>query len=753
MKKKHLFQSIALTAILAGGSAIFSLLNPDTSSQPPVLGHGDIHALKSTYQKWVADYEGSGGKAEILRLALSYSKPLSSIKTGASGLFEANLMNGEIGIRLTGLDTNRYDAWMIDNHQQGRHSIKPESGDGFLKLGTLESVNGKAELHARLNRDQLEGFTLNMVVITPEGATPADNILLTGSPGLLQQLYYSDKLWAMTGVGSMESRRQPVNAPFDFLLPKLAHAGDQGRHGDSGTTLDSLLGEQIAKGREIFINETFDGNGRTCATCHRLDNNHTIDPQYIAKLPPDDPLFVAEYDQNLAELEKPALMRQFGLILANADGFDKPGVMRSVPHTLALATSIDIETPCNKGEFGQDTLFTNALGWAGDGSPGNGIAVDCNDPNQVIPHPNGALRDFAIGAIKQHMPKTLSRVEGADFRMPTDEELIAIEAYMLSLGRSKDFDLAKLEFKSPVVQRGMKLFDTKENMCRDGSKNEVKQTSGTCPTGYTLVMGESANCNGCHSNAGARSSTTHANPTRNTGVENMRDQLATLADPDIKIDGGFGGDDHDLCGPFEKTDPLGDHPCFGDKRFNTPPLIEAADTGPYFHNHSVNSLEEAVAYYNTDAFNDSPGAVTSSKNNRKVKLDSSQVVAVSLFLRSINALENIRQGNSLDAQAMQLRGDDAEEIVHLAVKETQDALQVLKGGSVYPNPEAIAKLEEAIRLEKKAEHESPLFRNTRLQKAIELKRQARDLMVTCDDSKPSASTTLPEEVYTCGDLG
>ena len=28
-----------------------------------------------------------------------------------------------------------------------------------------------------------------------------------------------------------------------------------------------------------------------CATCHRPDNNHTIDPVYISKLPKNDPLF------------------------------------------------------------------------------------------------------------------------------------------------------------------------------------------------------------------------------------------------------------------------------------------------------------------------------------------------------------------------------------------------------------------------------------------------------------------------------
>ena len=41
----------------------------------------------------------------------------------------------------------------------------------------------------------------------------------------------------------------------------------------------------VAKGREIFFNETFDGNGRTCGTCHPANNNFTIDPAFIATLP------------------------------------------------------------------------------------------------------------------------------------------------------------------------------------------------------------------------------------------------------------------------------------------------------------------------------------------------------------------------------------------------------------------------------------------------------------------------------------
>ena len=36
-------------------------------------------------------------------------------------------------------------------------------------------------------------------------------------------------------------------------------------------------------------------------------------------------------------------MREFGLILENLDGFDHPGVLRGVPHTLGLPVSTKVD--------------------------------------------------------------------------------------------------------------------------------------------------------------------------------------------------------------------------------------------------------------------------------------------------------------------------------------------------------------------------------------------------------------------------
>ena len=95
----------------------------------------------------------------------------------------------------------------------------------------------------------------------------------------------------------------------DSTTPLLAGASSATSPGSS-VPLDVL----ISQGARAFNEETFNGNGRTCATCHPASNNFTIDPAFIATLPAQDPLFVAEFNPALAELERPQLMRQFGLI-------------------------------------------------------------------------------------------------------------------------------------------------------------------------------------------------------------------------------------------------------------------------------------------------------------------------------------------------------------------------------------------------------------------------------------------------------
>lgn len=475
------------------------------------------------------------------------------------------------------------------------------------------------------------------------------------------------------GSGVITQKEVPPN--IQSLFPRAAYA-DEG-------SLVSVLGEQIAQGRELFINETFAGNGRTCSTCHRLDNNHTIDPKYIAQLPDDDPLFIAENNSALKELEQPKLLRQFGLIKANLDGFDQPAVLRSVPHLFALRTSMTPES-----EF-EGMSVDHALGWSADGSTGE-----------------GSLREFTIGAVRQHMPKTLKREEGVDFRLPTDAELDALEAYMLSLGRTEELDLDNLFFSSPIVQKGRELFHSKE--------------PGT------------GQCKGCHLNGGANSSSSLQNGNRNTGIEDMPDNLLKLVWEKTPLDGGFGQEDN-TCGLKKEIG------CLGNREFNMTTVVEAADTAPFFHNNSVNTIEEAVAFYNSQAFHASPGANPADPNDptstcqRCIHLEPTQITAIALFLRTINAMENIRSSNELDHQSLEAGQQQRAQLLPLAIAETTDAIEVLEGGAIIPNPKSVKLLRRALDYEQKAlqrnQQALPVFSLYLIEQAMNYKRKANQLLL------------------------
>jgi hypothetical protein len=193
-----------------------------------------------------------------------------------------------------------------------------------------------------------------------------------------------------------------------------------------------LVSLEVCAGADLFFGEAFGGNGRTCATCHPVAHNFTIDAAYIATLPDTDPLFVAELTPALAGLEIPALMRQYGLILENVDGADSPTskfVMRSVPHTFALATSVTAQATPTDGTTRPPNERT---GWSGDGAPNA-----------------GELRDFQTGAVMQHYTKSLARTSGTDFVLPTSAELDSIVAYLRSVGRTSELTLSSVSLSDP----------------------------------------------------------------------------------------------------------------------------------------------------------------------------------------------------------------------------------------------------------------------------------------------------------------
>lgn len=378
-------------------------------------------------------------------------------------------------------------------------------------------------------------------------------------------------------------------------------------------------------GADIFFKENFNGNGRTCGNCHRVERNFTIDATFIARLPSSDPLFIAEnHSDNLSldQLEIPAQMRARGLILENVDGTQPEGpttrfVLRSVPHTLSQGISTT-RPP------GSPNPPADRTGWGGDGAPGQ-----------------GRLADFTNGAINQHFTRSLNRVPGTDFRTATEDEGQAVATFMRAVGRTNDIDLSSITFTDANADAGRQRF-----------------LNSLCFT--------------CHGNATANATPSGGNLNFSTGVEGVRNPALAS----FPHDGGFGS--------------VGQSPpnAIGDGTFNVPPIIEAADSGPFFHTDtqvigapsentdSARTIEQAVAFYNSVAF--------------QVGFNATEIANVARFLRAINAIFNIQMASNRIAGARNManvlgnvaRVDRMQRrMAQMTLFELDDAVRVLSGVS------------------------------------------------------------------------
>jgi cytochrome c peroxidase len=617
--------AVATVAFWVNPRPLLVLWDAVTREKPAIAYLGSPSKLGRAYATWVAEHEARGGDASVT-LALRWAKGLSVEFTKAYGIARLDLLAGSVVVEAHGLDGREWEVWLVDNQPGGGRSVMPEPGDTLKHLGRLRTEDGVARLRAELGPQAFATFEVDLVAIARPGDDPGQSGVLYGAPSLFQRLYTR----ARTG--------QPLH-PGDSGGPLDAWAR---RRDDGPTAVVASFDPLVTKGAELFFNETFRGNGRTCGTCHPAENNFTIDPKFIATLPANDPLFVAEFTPALAEnFENPKLMRKVGLILENLDGFDdlsKKFVMRSVPHILALNTSLKAAAG---GADGTTTPPNERTGWSGDGAPGN-----------------GTLREFAIGAVTQHFTRTLARRPGVDFRLPTDEELDAMEAFQRFVGRDSDPDLAAMKLKGEVARRGKEIF-----LATDTQRGTV--VAGKCET--------------CHANGGATVSFVPGGVNFNfaTGVEQLVDPPADLVDQAKNPpDGGFGA---------AATSGV---PGFGTGTFNTPPLIEAADTPPFFHNNALNTIEEAVNFFNSVAFNSSPSGqflASTDSGGIGIHLEATHVQALAAFLRVLNALENMRAAKELQAFVLNVRSHDvARSLLRLSTKEQQDAVEVLEHAGLHP---------------------------------------------------------------------
>jgi hypothetical protein len=634
MKRKRRLLTLALGAVLVLGLPPLLLLTGDTP-EPPVSAEEPAEPLQALiaerstlepfYLDWQKRYLASGGDSKVA-VSLGWTEGLSTESSTARGLAELDLIDGAVRAEVKGLYGQPADLWLVDNQDGPGRTVQPEPGDRMFRIGRL-SGGSSASVAVQLGREFFRGFELDLVVVSHAGRTPAENRILLGTRPYFERLYTTTRLQAER---AQEAARLPgLLSPASFMGSVF---GTREAEANSGVLVShGLISSAVGSGGNLFFRGLFGGNGRTCGTCHRVDNNQGLDLDFIQSLPANDKLFVAELavsQGGVPGLERPALMRNHALILENADGFGPPSptvrfTMRGVPHSLSMARSIlapaDGRAPVQR------------TGWSGDGAPNT-----------------GALRFFPVGAVTQHFPKRLDRVAGVDFVLPTDTQLDQMEAFSLASGRLNELNLANVTLTNSGAQAGKVRF-----------------------------VATDARCNGCHANAGSNIAP-GTNLNFDTGVEKAPDpSQATEPHP---RDGGFGTANRDCDGN-------GVNDCFGDGTFNTTPLIEAADTEPFFHNNSAATIEDAVEFYTTAAFASSPAG-----GGTPVPLTATDVDNIGKFLRVLNASFNNALAIQRNSAALTLENSSstnifkrltADTLLLLASTEAADAVDVLSEKNLH----------------------------------------------------------------------
>lgn len=316
---------------------------------------------------------------------------------------------------------------------------------------------------------------------------------------------------------------------------------------DEDAATDTTAQTATVNGKKLFEDETFGGNGRTCATCHDADSG-TVSP--------------AEAQARFAVNPNDALFRSI-------DSDD--GIGTSYNRLLADATiRVTIALPPNwslaDDPSARSVTFRRAI-------PST-LNVPSFDPLLMLDGRNSSLQQQAHGAINSHYEPG---------RQPTTEELDAIAAHQqtnkfFSNNALKDF--ANGEGPAPELplgttaseQRGRQWFVTSAtgicSHCHGGPMlNETTEfLLAPLPPGsrfFTAFVSE-------FNKAG--------NPVRTFVITNPDGTTTQLASPDP-----------------------GRALITGDPRdanfFRIPTLWGASKTGPWFHDNSAKTLEQLAQHY------------------------------------------------------------------------------------------------------------------------------------------------------------
>ena len=394
----------------------------------------------------------------------------------------------------------------------------------------------------------------------------------------------------------------------------------------SGGAFKMPVASQVAQGQTLFMQETFDGNGRTCGGCHPTADNGRLTPADIQRRFGDvgetfDSLFLSEtsasgfdFGLNLLTIASRPTPSS-GTDFLNASGGDLRGIVTSTNGARAKVLARKSATvylvyagisPPLSGTitdgFGNQAVVMSVSRGNLEGlelprlmrtsrsaafPQGRALIlenIDGFDRPAVFrksPHIlnlsrtgpfgfNGAQADlqvFTLDAVRQHFPRTLARAtEGPDpdFRMPTPDELSAMDAFQRAQEFPTGNDPNKFNLDrfvtTPAQQRGRNVFFGvgRCSFCHGGT---------VLATTTVNILGKGIGVNASF----------------NTGVA-----AQGINAPNV---------DNLPCEPVGACNT---------REFSVPSLMNIRNLGPFFHDNSAATLRDAILFYSSAQFAQSP---------------------------------------------------------------------------------------------------------------------------------------------------
>lgn len=396
-----------------------------------------------------------------------------------------------------------------------------------------------------------------------------------------------------------------------------------------GQTASLATAPTIEQGENVFFFNDFNGNARSCGSCHLPSDGFGLRPETILDLlaqNPNDPLFA----NSVPGLEDPCLMHdgnQRGLILENIHGFGASPSFRISPHLMNVE-------------------HTGPFGW----SPNFGGANN--------------LRDFCQGAVGQHFPRRLPRNVDPNTnpangllsnRAGTIAEMTLMEEFQKSVKTVVNDGLGDLKGQPPCgectggSQNGITCCNTSEcpgGTCTAGSVNANREDNLdrliaefllACPNADQGAINAgrqtfiTVGCNACHRD-------TFLGGT-NTGF--VEAPTGVVDDPGNQNTGCPLGSPGPL--PNEDQQCAANPACTSPMAFDTRPLVDMVrvkkgitnpNLGTFFHDGVVRNVDDAVRFYSTPAFqNSSFGSLVVFDPNPVVR--DQQISDIARFLEAI----------------------------------------------------------------------------------------------------------------------